>query len=266
MTNFISKIFGLVANFKFPTPVQNFINKKYVEFFNIDLSEFLAVESYKSLNELFTRRLIKNREFSAEKSDFISPSDGVIFECGKSENFKAFSIKDRPYNVAELLGVLAPKSLQNFEYANIYLSPKDYHHYHSPCDLQILSALYIPAKLYSVARKALLKVDKLYEKNERVILKCKMPNDRILWLIFVGALNVGKMKFDFDERIQTNAKNRKITRYDYENLCVKKGEHLGNFELGSTIVIIAENDSLSFEIKTSEMIKFSQNFAKILNL
>ena len=109
-----------------------------------------------------------------------------------------------------------------------------------------------------------MRVPNLYAKNERVILKCKMSNGGMLWLVFVGALNVGKMKFDFDPRIQTNAKEiTKISVYNYENINFKKGEHIGNFELGSTIVIIAEAEFLEFDLQKDEKVKFSQTIAKL---
>lgn len=262
----ISRLFGVVANIKFPTPIQNFINKKYIQAFKINMSEFLPYNEYKSLNELFTRKLIKNREFSLNGVDFISPSDSLCLESGICKNLEAISVKGHKYSVSEMLDETMDENdkTKNLNYANLYLSPKDYHHYHAPCDLQILEACYIPAKLYSVAKKYLIKIPNLYAKNERVILKCKMPNGGSLWLVFVGALNVGKMKFDFDERIQTNAKNAKKEIYKYENLKVKKGEHLGNFELGSTIVIIGEKEFLNFKIQKDENIKFSQTIAKIL--
>ena len=152
----------------------------------------------------------------------------------------------------------------NLSYANIYLSPRDYHHYHAPCDLSVLQALYIPADLYSVAKKFLLKIPNLYVKNERVILKCKMRNGGILWMVFVGALNVGKMRFDFDTRIQTNAcANRAEALYEYENLSFKKGEHLGNFELGSTIVLVAQSEFLKFSVSSETAVKFSQKIGEL---
>ena len=151
----------------------------------------------------------------------------------------------------------------NLSYANIYLSPRDYHHYHAPCDLSVTEALYIPADLYSVAKKLLLKIPNLYAKNERVILKCKMHNGGILWMVFVGALNVGKMRFDFDARIQTNAcASRAEALYEYENLKFKKGDHLGNFELGSTIVLVAQSEFLKFEIPADTFVKFGQKIAE----
>ncbi len=342
MRSFISRIFGVIAAVKFPKFIQNFINRKYVEFFKIDMSEFDPPQSYASLNALFTRRLLRPREIAVDERAFISPSDGVIFESGSCADLRAFSVKGCEYSLSELLGrtftasesggavknlddeavatsgsgevgtgcakdagagmkfcaaqakirgdesgaTYAASGVQaeiysdesgasretsaigaqggvNLSYANIYLSPRDYHHYHAPCDLSVLQALYIPADLYSVAKKFLLKIPNLYVKNERVILKCKMQNGGILWMVFVGALNVGKMRFDFDARIQTNAcASRAEALYEYENLSFKKGDHLGNFELGSTIVLVAQSEFLKFETPTDTSVKFGQKIAE----
>lgn len=343
MRSFISRIFGVIAAVKFPKFIQNFINRKYVEFFKIDMSEFDPPQSYASLNALFTRRLLRPREIAADETAFISPSDGVIFESGCCADLRAFSVKGCEYSLSELLGRTftasesggAVKNLDdgavttngsgevgtgcakdagagmkfraaqakirgdengatyaardvraeiysnesgasretsaedaqggvNLSYANIYLNPRDYHHYHAPCDLSVLQALYIPADLYSVAKKLLLKIPNLYAKNERVILKCKMRNGGILWMVFVGALNVGKMRFDFDARIQTNAcANREVALYEYENLNFKKGDHLGNFELGSTIVLVAQSEFLKFSVSSETAVKFSQKIGEL---
>ncbi len=346
MRSFISRIFGVIAAVKFPKFIQNFINRKYVEFFKIDMSEFDPPQSYASLNALFTRRLLRPREIAADELAFISPSDGVIFESGCCADLRAFSVKGCEYSLSELLGwtftasesggavknlddeavttngsgevgtgcakdagagmkfraaqakiigggaTYAASGVQaeiysdeggvsretsaedaqcrkntsgaNLSYANIYLSPRDYHHYHAPCDLSVLQALYIPADLYSVAKKFLLKIPNLYVKNERVILKCKMRNGGILWMVFVGALNVGKMRFDFDTRIQTNAcASREGALYEYENLKFKKGDHLGNFELGSTIVLVAQSKFLKFSVSSETAVKFSQKIGEL---
>ena len=325
MRSFISRIFGVIAAVKFPKFIQNFINRKYVEFFKIDMSEFDPPQSYASLNALFTRRLLRPREIAADETAFISPSDGVIFESGSCADLRAFSVKGCEYSLSELLGrtftasesgravknlddgadaaqakirgdesgaTYAASGVQaeiysdesgasretsaedaqggentssvNLSYANIYLSPRDYHHYHAPCDLSVLQALYIPADLYSVAKKLLLKIPNLYVKNERVILKCKMRNGGILWMVFVGALNVGKMRFDFDTRIQTNAcASRAEALYEYENLKFKKGDHLGNFELGSTIVLVAQSEFLKFSVSSETAVKFSQKIGEL---
>lgn len=348
MRSFISRIFGVIAAVKFPKFIQNFINRKYVEFFKIDMSEFDPPQSYASLNALFTRRLLRPREIAADELAFISPCDGMIFESGCCADLRAFSVKGCEYSLSELLGrtftvsesgravknlddgavttdgsgevgtgcakdagagmkfraaqakiisdengvTYAASGVQaeiysdessvsretsaedaqggentsgaNLSYANIYLSPRDYHHYHAPCDLSVLQALYIPADLYSVAKKLLLKIPNLYAKNERVILKCKMPSGGILWMVFVGALNVGKMRFDFDARIQTNAcASRAEVLYEYKNLNFKKGDHLGNFELGSTIVLVAQSEFLKFSVSFETAVKFSQKIGEL---
>ncbi|MBE3609823.1 phosphatidylserine decarboxylase [Campylobacter californiensis] len=260
-----SKIFGIIGSLKLPKFIQNFINNQYVKFFNINMSEFEKPEKYNSLNELFTRSLLLPRKFDEDEQIFISPCDGTCLSSGSTSQGMAFSVKGMKYSLKELLGTaISNKELSlQYDFANIYLSPRDYHHYHAPCDMQILSATYIPGKLYSVARSWLKKVDELYAKNERVALKCKIRDNKILWLVFVGALNVGKMKFSFDERIQTNAKADFTQIYGYENLYVKKGERLGNFELGSTILIIGEKDAIEYNLFEEKELKFGDSIGII---
>lgn len=261
----ISQIFGKIAATKFPKFIQEFINLNYVKYFKIDMSEFKNPQEYDSLTALFTRELMVVRKFDETKGVLISPSDGLCLECGKSNLQKALSIKGREYDIAELLGSALEEKFKagEFDYINIYLSPRDYHRYHAPSDMQILSALYIPGDLYSVSIKALGRVENLYARNERVVLKCKIGEDKMLWLVFVGALNVGKMKFVFDERIQTNARASFIQSYEYENLRVNKGDLLGYFELGSTIVMIAQGGSIEHNLFEGKTLKFGESIGLI---
>lgn len=265
-SNTTSRLFGIIADFKFYKPLQNYINKKYIQHFNINMNEFDDYKNYNSLNELFTRKLLIQRNLD---DGFISPSDGKILKISKTfkaddENF-AFSIKGFAYSVDELLkDNYKQEELKNgFDYVNIYLSPKDYHRYHSPCDIQILSMSYINGLLYSVNEKTLKKIANVYTKNERVSLKCKKDNT-IFWLVFVGAQNVGKMNFVFDKNFKTNAKNYNCFYKEFDDLYFKKGEELGNFELGSTIVIISEKDKIKFKIKDNENIKFGQKIGDFI--
>lgn len=262
-SNESSRIFGLIAGIKFPSFIQKIINEKYVNYFKIDMSEFKAPYEYESLNALFTRSLQIPREIN---EGFISPSDGKILECGSAflaDNTPfAFSIKGHTYSIEELLkDSFKKEELENgLDYVNIYLSPRDYHRYHSPYDMKILSATYTSGALYSVNEKHLERISNLYVKNERVSLKCQ--NDKgIFWLVFVGAQNVGKMRFKFDASIQTNAKfSHNFTR-KYDNLELKKGEELGNFELGSTIVLISQKGLLDIKLKAGQNVKFGEKIA-----
>ena len=102
--NLFSQIFGKVAKLSFIRPVQEFINSSYIKFFKIDMSEFSPAGEYKNLNELFTRELMKPREFDAADEIFISPSDGTCLSFGSTNELKAFSIKGMSYGVKELWG------------------------------------------------------------------------------------------------------------------------------------------------------------------
>lgn len=256
----ISRIFGFIASYKFPDFLQNRINKAYIKAFKIDMSEFGDPDSYKNLLELFTRKLEKKRKINSEQDTFLSPCDGKVLSFGLGTNSTAMSVKGHSYCVFDLL---ADKDIKEFEYANIYLSPKDYHRYHAPCDMRIRSAFYVPGRLFSVSEKTLSKVSNLYAKNERVILECETGNDGWFYLVFVGAINVAKMRFDFDTRIQTNAKNAVPTKYEYDRLFVKKGEDLGCFELGSTIVIISKKGLIKYNLSQNQEIKFADCIGNI---
>jgi len=242
MRGLISRIFGFVAAVRFPRFLQTFINEKYVSGFKIDMSEFKQPGEYESLTALFTRELQRPRDFDVSPQAFISPSDGTCLELGVSKELKAISVKGHEYGIAELLGDSMERRERDaeLEYVNIYLSPRDYHRYHAPCDMRIVSALYVPGELYSVAVSALLKV----------------PN-------LVGALNVGKMKFDFDARIQTNACAGNVALYEYENLSAKKGEQLGMFELGSTILILSEQGAVKFDLAAEQKLKYGDKIGTI---
>ncbi|NLY03537.1 MAG: phosphatidylserine decarboxylase [Campylobacter sp.] len=256
--NTISRVFGKIAWIKFPKFIQNPINNYFIKHFKIQMNEFKQSNQYPSLNSLFTRELVTPRALG--EASFISPCDGRILDLGNSKNNKAISIKGKTYKLNELLDENVCDELM---YANLYLSPRDYHHYHAPCNMEVLEAKYLPANLYKVEPKTLKKIPNLYAKNERVALKCKFKNNEIFWIVFVGAFNVGKIKFDFDKKIQTNAKLGKAT-YRYENLHFLKGEHLGNFELGSTIIILLPSKLLKFVVHPDTIIKFGDNLAEIL--
>lgn len=269
ITNIISRAFEKIAAAKFPKPIQNFINKTYVKKLGLDMSEFEKPENYETLNKLFTRSLNAARIFEKNESAIYAMCDSWISECGKiSSDLQVLQIKGFSYCIKDLLGDFTlskeRKKLAGGVYANLYLSPADYHHYHAPCDMKILKATHIPGKLYPVNLKWLNKKASLFTRNERVVLECETANKVKFFLVFVGALNVGKMRFFFDENINTNFKTDKQTLYIYKNLHVKQCDELGYFEMGSTVLFFGEKDKFSLHAKQGEKIKYNDILAKIL--
>lgn len=265
-SSFFSRVFGVFASCRFPKPIQCIVNKTYAFFFKLDMREFLSPCSYKSLNLMFTRSLERPRSLEGERFDLISPSDSTINAKGKIENSTVLQIKGKEYKIDKLLGDFIPlkniKSLELGGYINLYLSPSDYHRYHSPCRMKILEAHHIPGALYPVNLKWLHKKIDLFCENERVILACQNAFNKRFYIVFVGALNVGKMRFEFDERIQTNAKNGVQNYYTYKDLWVEKGSELGRFEMGSTIVLLWEKDDFVCIKNEGENLKFGEVIAK----
>ena len=265
MTNSASRVFGKIASTKFPTFFQIGVNKLYTSVTGVDLSNFHPHGHYETLNALFTRELRFKREFSNDLKTVISPADSFISSQGLIEEGAALQIKGFSYEVAELLtnhfDVDAIASLSGGHFLNFYLSPKDYHRYHVPMDMQVMRVVHVPGLLYPVNFKYLKKVPSLFVKNERVIVECKDINGKLFYMILVGALNVGKMTLSFEEGIETNIEADKVKVYDYENLSLKKGDELGMFKMGSTVVMLFEKDLLDLEEKEGKSVRFGEVIA-----
>lgn len=265
ITNIISQYFGKFAKTQFPGFIQRFINKIYVNSMKLDMSEFRNEKYYKSLNDLFTRELAIPRQIDNEQGLFISPTDSLITQCGNVKGDLALQIKGMQYSFEELLTYNCEKSFEKLvdgKYMNFYLSPKDYHRYHAPCDFEVKRLLHVPGKLYPVNLKYLNKQIDLFVENERVILEC-ICDQKLFYMVFVGALNVGQMVFDFEPKVETNTKIRDIQIYEYENMNIKKGECLGYFKMGSTVVMFWEKDFVELNNLNGQNIKYGQSICKI---
>lgn len=264
LTNIISNSFGKFASFRFHPVLQKFINKSYVNLLKLDMSEFKKPEEYKSLNELFTRELIKKRDIDLDEKAVISPTDSLITECGNLDRDRLLQIKGMEYSVDSLLLECNYKDkIYDGDYINFYLSPSDYHRYHMPYDLQIKRVIHIPGKLYPVNLRFLRKKLNLFIENERVVLECFTKDKKVVYIVLVGALNVGRMTLVFEKRIETN-KKREISVFEYKDLWLKKGELLGYFKLGSTVVLIFEKDSVKLDVFAGQKVKFGEKVATFL--
>lgn len=264
ITSALSQVFGRFASRAHSRRAQNAINRSYVRMMGLDMSEFESPESYPTLNALFTRRLRQKRVYSAEVRDVISPCDSLITECGVIDQDLALQIKGMAYSVDGFLGEhisdAYKKKIHNGTFVNFYLSPRDYHRYHAPMDMQILGAVHIPGKLYPVNIPTLKKKVNLFIENERVVLECLNSEGRLFFLILVGALNVGKMEVSFEPRIQTNTVLTPA-HYSYAGLHLSKGDDFGCFQMGSTIVMLCEPDMIELGISSGHTVKFAQTIA-----
>lgn len=266
ITNLISLYFGKFAKKEFPSPIQKLINSSYVKLMGLNMGEFKHARYYKSLNDLFTRELIIKREIDENQNVIISPTDSLITQCGQIQNDIALQIKGMEYSIEELLTYYCSSNferIKNGSFMNFYLSPKDYHRYHAPCDFKLLKLIHVPGKLYPVNLKYLNKELELFVQNERVILEC-VANEKIFYMVFVGALNVGQMVFEFENRVETNTNAKEMKVYTYDNIEISKGDCLGYFKMGSTVVMLWEHNMVELENILNQNIRFGQKVANIL--
>ena len=267
ISNKISNIFHKFATKEFPFFFFFLINNTYVSVLGLDMKEFEEPSKYKTLNKLFTRALKQERDINEDPNSFISPADSFVSECGDIKDETACQIKGMKYSVRDLLSddVFYDdfEKLKDGKFMNFYLSPKDYHRYHASFDCKITKLIHIPGKLYPVNFTYLNKQENLFIENERVILECKTDNNKLFYMVFVGALNVGKMVFTFEEEVNTNIQMLHSKVYKYDSLYVKKGDCLGYFEMGSTVLIFWEKDMVELENIINNKVKFTQKIASI---
>lgn len=267
ITNRISQVFGKFASKKFPTFIQKIINHGYVKFLGLDMSKFKNPSDYDSLNALFTRALQKPRDIDTSSENFISPADSFITEAGTLANDSLMQIKGMNYSVEKLLTEHIDKEnlnkVINGEYMNFYLSPKDYHRYHASYDCKVKKLIHVPGVLYPVNFTYLKKENDLFVQNERVVLECETNEGKIFYMVFVGALNVGQMVFEFEPKVQTNTDQENIKVYEYEDLHLTKGDCIGYFKMGSTVVMVWEKGLTNLEPLVEQKVNFGTIISKI---
>jgi phosphatidylserine decarboxylase len=206
----------------------------YVKFYKIDMEDFEPSNpcEYKTLNELFIRhkRFI---EFYEDDDIVVSPSDSEVIAHDEIEENRVYQVKGKEYSLTELIPY--ETSLNGGYFINLYLSPRDYHRFHVPIDLEIVRATYIPGELYPV-KPSFLEKELVFPKNKRVVLRCKDAKERYFYIVLVGAMIIGKIVLNFDKRFQKDYD--KVFDVEYETpISLRKGDELGRFEFGSSILL-----------------------------
>lgn len=214
---------------------------------NMDEAEQPDITSYESFNDFFTRPLkIGARRIT--KADFICPVDGAISQFGDIKADQIFQAKGHQYSTLALLAgdkTLAAR-FQNGHFATLYLSPKDYHRIHMPCDGTLKSMTYVPGDLFSVNPTTAQGVPGLFARNERVI--CEFDSAHgVFVLILVGATIVGSMATVWHGVVNPPRLGSVNTwTYEKQSISLKQGEEMGRFLLGSTVVMLFPAKTLNF--------------------
>lgn len=245
----ISRVVGRFAKH----PISRRVIPVYIKMYDIDLSIVKRpVYEYENLLDFFIRELKPEaRPIATEPQVVISPVDGTISQAGTISEGTLIQAKGVSYSLSELLGA-NDTYLEKFNggmFVTIYLSPRDYHRIHMPVSGRIEELTYIPGELYPVNEFGVRMIPNLFARNERVISYIQAPCGHIA-LVKVGATNVGSIKVVFDEKIMTNSRGRHLENHKKynESYHFQKGDEVGRFEFGSTVIMLFEPNQIEWTI------------------
>jgi phosphatidylserine decarboxylase len=221
----------------------------FVGRYGVDMSEALEpdITRYRSFNDFFTRAL-KPGARPLATADLVCPVDGSISRYGAIERDQIFQAKGHHYSTTALVGgdrQLAAQ-FEDGSFATLYLSPKDYHRVHMPCDGRLMRMIHVPGDLYSVNPKTARGVPGLFARNERVV--CVFDTARGPFVLaLVGATIVGSMATVWHGVVNPpRVKQVREWRYDDREVLLGKGDEMGRFQLGSTVVLLFPQPRLQF--------------------
>lgn len=218
--------------------------------YGVDMSEAADPDlaSYKTFNEFFTRSL-KPGARPLATADFVCPVDGAISQFGAIDDHYIVQAKGHRFTTTDLIGgdAALAAQFQHGSFANLYLSPRDYHRIHMPCAGILKQMIYVPGSLFSVNPITARGVPNLFARNERVVCVFDSPEHGLFVMVLVGATIVGSMATVWHGVVNPKHTGQ-VSEWTYgeQEIVLEKGEEMGRFLLGSTVVILFRQATLVF--------------------
>ena len=242
-----------------------------VRSYGVDLSEAERenASDYSSFNDFFTRTLKPSaRPLDAAPDAIVSPVDGTVSQAGSIVDGSIFQAKGRDYTTAELLGdeSLAAE-FDDGEFATIYLSPRDYHRIHMPCDGSLQRMIHVPGRLFSVNPLTTRCVPRLFARNERVVTIFETPFGRMAQ-VMVGAIFVSSIETVWAGEVTPPAgQYLREWRYGPQEktgeVHLAKGDEMGRFNMGSTVILLFQRRKvkLAESFREAQKVQLGQRIA-----
>lgn len=245
LTRFAGRVASARRGARTTALIRWFVNK-----YGVDMAEAADpdIASYPSFNEFFTRAL-KDGARPLAQADLVCPVDGAISQFGRIEDDQIFQAKGHAYSTRALVGGDAALAghFRHGSFATLYLSPRDYHRIHMPCDGRLVRMVYVPGELFSVNPTTARGVPGLFARNERVVCVFETAHGPFV-LTLVGATIVGSMATVWHGVVNPPRLGElREWRYDGdEAITLRQGEEMGRFLLGSTVVMLFPQGPLAF--------------------
>jgi phosphatidylserine decarboxylase len=257
----LSRLVGWLANCRWSW-LKNLMINWFIKHYKVDMSiaEKPQVEDYATFNEFFIRKLKAGvRPIAAEPDAIISPVDGVLSQWGEISQGKLIQAKGFEYSLDVLLA--RSKFTQNFregQFMTLYLSSKDYHRVHMPMDGGLLEMTYVPGSLFAVNQATTCQIPAIFAKNERVLCTFQTTHGKMA-VILVGAMLVASINTAWAGKVTPN-KNKSMKSSSYEGIKLRKGEEMGYFCMGSTVIVLFEPQKARWEtsLAPNQSVKYGQ--------
>ena len=232
-------------------------------FSDLDLSE-AKLTRFRSLRECFTRELLQGARPLDPRADVLtSPCDALVGACGRVGDGMVLQAKGFPYPLLDLLG--DPQLVHYYrggQYATLRLTAAMYHRFHAPADCRVEQVNYISGDTWNVNPIALRRVEKLFCKNERAVIRCRLPSGALLTLVPVAAILVASIRLKFlDVQLHLKYRGPNLIACD---AALRKGEEMGWFEHGSTIIVFLPKElSLREDLREGERIRMGAALGRL---
>ena len=259
---FISRIFGYMSLIPLPVTTMKRIISWYSEKYGVNLEEAeIPTEGFRNFNSFFTRKLKKGaRKIDTNRISVISPTDSRIDQFGEIKNNSILQAKGIDYSLRELIPSQEAEKFVDGKYITLYLSPGDYHRIHSPVSGKITGFFNIPGKLYTVQGFMVKGFKNLFSVNERLITYIQTDRGTVA-VCKIGAMNVGKISLSYNDCV-TNRFFRRKKEFFYssdQRPVIKKGDEVGIFNLGSTVILLFQKKMIKFEkLKVGQKVKVGE--------
>jgi len=241
--NALSRVVGAATRLPLPAPIGSGVMKAFANRYRIDLSECGELSGFRTFGDFFARPLKPGlRPIAPGEEVVVSPVDAVVSETGVARGGRLVQAKGIDYTASALVGdERVGARLDGGRYATLYLSPRDYHRIHFPLSGRVLGWRYVPGKLWPVNPASVRSVPGLFTVNERLVTLLDSPLGLVA-IVAVGATVVGRVRATFDPDVPvTNLPGAGARSLDYVSpIPVEKGQELGAFEMGSTVILIFE--------------------------
>ncbi len=248
----ISRFAGFVAQCRYPL-FKNQLISWFIAKYNVDMSiaQIQDPEKFEHFNAFFTRALKEDARPINSNSDLVFPADGAISQLGDISDGKIFQAKGKDFSLSAILGG-DPKLAETFKdgrFATIYLSPRDYHRVHMPITGKLIETIYVPGDLYSVNQTTAENIDELFARNERLVVIFDTEVGPMA-MVLVGAMIVAGIETPWAGQVCPTGKalqKQHFCRAKQEDIVINKGDEMGRFKLGSTVVMLFAEDAINWQ-------------------